>query len=138
MLGQVQKKVDHFLTNASHTTLSYYPSSLHPKTGDICVTRPPRGLVFQISPKVDNLIRDALVMVRVALVVGAVGLGDAEFADAAIWISCEKFMAVNLLQRSSSNPESLNTEITSFCEQKHRYICSVDDIPIRSGRVLMF
>ena len=90
----------------------------------------------------DNLLRDALVMSRFALVVGAVGLEDAEFAEAAIWSSCEKFMAVSPPKgnaRCSSNPESfLNTEITSFCEQKRRYICSVDDIPIRSGRVLMF
>ena len=39
-------------------------------------------------------------MSRFALVVGAVGLGDAEFADAAIWSSCEKFIAVSLLQRN--------------------------------------
>ena len=38
-------------------------------------------------------------MNRFALVVGAVGLGDAEFAEAAIWSSCEKFMVVSLLYR---------------------------------------
>ena len=79
-------------------------------------------------------------MSRFALVVGAVGLGDAEFADAAIWISCEKSMDVcKGNARWSGNPEFfLNPEIASFCELKCRYICSVDDIPIRSGRVLMF
>ncbi len=38
-------------------------------------------------------------MSQFALVVDEVGLEDTAFADAAIWSSCEKFMAVSLLQR---------------------------------------